>query len=159
MSNTICISNFILFIIRPEKDTPQNTMFNYHVSKVRVRSEHCVGFLKGRWASLKGLQVHIDGQKGIQYAGLWITTCIHLHSFAIQHEDKGNITNDQFFRSGVKYVREQRELEREWRQKQRERAADIERVWDESSEVLLLEAKIRQETLKENLLEWLDINQ
>jgi hypothetical protein len=143
-------------MIRPEKDTPENTKHNYYVSKVRIRSEHCVGFLKGRWQSLKGLRVHVDGQKGIQYAGLWITTCIHLHSFAMQHEDNGNIQNDQFFRSGVKYVKHQRELEKEWRERQRQRAADMEREQDESSEILLLEAKIKREEMKEELFRWLD---
>lgn len=38
--------------IRPEKDTPENTRYNYYVSAVRIRSEHCMGFLKGRWSSL-----------------------------------------------------------------------------------------------------------
>ncbi|KAF8580704.1 hypothetical protein K439DRAFT_1356366, partial [Ramaria rubella] len=29
------------------KDIPENTKYNYYVSRVRVRSKHCVGFLKG----------------------------------------------------------------------------------------------------------------
>ncbi|KAL1726521.1 hypothetical protein EV714DRAFT_192258, partial [Schizophyllum commune] len=63
----------------PEKETPENATYNYHVSRVRVRSEHCVGFLKCRWSSLKGLRVAVDATKGLIYASVWATTCIHLH--------------------------------------------------------------------------------
>ena len=76
----------------------------------------------------------------------------------MQHEGNGNITNDQFFRNGIKYVRYQRRAEREWQQIQRQRTANIERAQDESSEILLLEAKIKREELKEELFEWLDQN-
>jgi hypothetical protein len=45
----------LITIIRPKKDEDNNNTFNYYVSRVRVHSEHCVGFLKGRWQSLHGL--------------------------------------------------------------------------------------------------------
>ncbi|KAF8836554.1 hypothetical protein BDN67DRAFT_983861 [Paxillus ammoniavirescens] len=32
---------------KPEKDTKDNTVYNYYVSKVRIRSEHAMGYLKG----------------------------------------------------------------------------------------------------------------
>ena len=49
------VSHTILTLFRPEKDSEKNTEFNYYVSKVWIRSEHCVGFLKGCWSSLRGL--------------------------------------------------------------------------------------------------------
>jgi hypothetical protein len=55
-------------ILRPEKDTPENATYNYHVSAICVRSEHCVGFSKGRWSSLKDLCLSIDGEEGLKYA-------------------------------------------------------------------------------------------
>ncbi|KAJ3502372.1 hypothetical protein NLJ89_g8916 [Agrocybe chaxingu] len=65
---------------KPEKLTWDNTTHNYHVSAVRVCSEHCVGYLKGRWSSLRGLRVAINNSAGLQYATLWIIACIHLHA-------------------------------------------------------------------------------
>ncbi|KAJ7841243.1 hypothetical protein B0H13DRAFT_1572676, partial [Mycena leptocephala] len=52
-----------------------------------IHSEHCVGFLKGCWSSLRGLRISIDNDKGVTYALLWIMACINLHAFAIRHEN------------------------------------------------------------------------
>ncbi|KAH9969955.1 hypothetical protein BJV74DRAFT_784654 [Russula compacta] len=64
---------------RPEKDTEENTHYNYYVLKVQICSEHCIGFLKGRWSSLRGLRIYINDKRGLHYAILWITACILLH--------------------------------------------------------------------------------
>ncbi|KAF8804572.1 hypothetical protein BYT27DRAFT_7106895, partial [Phlegmacium glaucopus] len=74
-----------------------NAKYNYHLSAVRVRSEHCVGYVKSRWGSLRGLCVSIKGEKGIQYAMLWIIACIHLHSFAMQHKRGEDLSKNNFF--------------------------------------------------------------
>ena len=71
---------------RPEKSYPGNETHNYYVSSIRIRSEHCVGFLKGHWSSLHHLWVHINNQHELMYATLWVITCIHLHNFAMAHE-------------------------------------------------------------------------
>ncbi|KAH7918950.1 hypothetical protein BV22DRAFT_991691, partial [Leucogyrophana mollusca] len=71
---------------KPEKDTPENLRHNFYVSQVHVHFEHCVGFLKGPWSSLRGLQLRIDHPNHLQYASLWIMTCIVLHSFAMLHK-------------------------------------------------------------------------
>jgi hypothetical protein len=97
---------------RPEKDDPDNAKFNYHVSAVCIRSEHCVGFVKGRWSSLKGLRVAINGEKGLQYASLWIVACINLHAFAMKHEDGNFISRDHFYKKGRKYRKKQRKSEK-----------------------------------------------
>ena len=72
-----------LTVRRPEKDTQDNTLYNYHVSKVQIHSEHCMGFIKGRWSSLCGLQIMINESAHIHFASLWITSCIILHTFAM----------------------------------------------------------------------------
>jgi hypothetical protein len=74
-------------IFRSEKLQQRNAIHNYHVSAVRVQSEHCVSFSKGRWSSLQSLHVAINNVKLLQFATLWIIECIHLHAFAMKHKE------------------------------------------------------------------------
>jgi hypothetical protein len=122
-----------------------------------VRSEHCVGYVKGRWSSLKGLRVSIKGQKGLQYATLWIIACINIHVFALHHERLGNIQRDSFYAKGKKYQKKARKLERRWQRERRRRAAQEENELDTQEDVDLLEGKIKREELKEELLVYLGI--
>ncbi|KIK78549.1 hypothetical protein PAXRUDRAFT_163710 [Paxillus rubicundulus Ve08.2h10] len=93
---------------RPEKDLEENTTYNYHVSKICICSEHTIGYLKGTWQSLRGLCVRLDKDDHIQYACLWIITCIHLHSFVLGHHKGINISRDTFFRKGLEIMEEER---------------------------------------------------
>ncbi|KIK91257.1 hypothetical protein PAXRUDRAFT_149899, partial [Paxillus rubicundulus Ve08.2h10] len=79
-----------------------NTVYNYYVSKVRIQSEHAMGYLKGTWQSLQGLHVHIDQEAHIQYA------CIHLHSFVLGHQQDINILMDSFFHKGQQIIDDER---------------------------------------------------
>jgi hypothetical protein len=142
---------------RPEKDDPDNAKFNYHVSAVRIRSEHCVGFVKGRWSSLKGLRVAINGEKGLQYASLWIVACINLHAFAMKHEDGNFISRDHFYKKGRKYRKKQRKLEKEWRAERQRVANEEEEELDADDDTGLLEGKIKREELKEKLFEYIEM--
>lgn len=54
---------------------------------VRIRSEHAIGFLKGRFQSLKGLRVNIKNEQRHKFATYWVAACIGVHSFAMQCED------------------------------------------------------------------------
>ena len=65
---------------RPLSMQPDNRSFNYHLSKVRVRSEHAVGFLKGRFGSLRGLRIRIQDSDTHLAAVSWIQACIILHT-------------------------------------------------------------------------------
>jgi hypothetical protein len=53
---------------------------------VRIRSEHAIGFLKGRFQSLKNLRVSIKDEKTHKFATYWIAACIGVHAFAMQRE-------------------------------------------------------------------------
>lgn len=53
---------------------------------VWIHSEHAIGFLKGRFHSLKGLRVRIKDKKSHQFATYWVAACIGLHAFAMQCE-------------------------------------------------------------------------
>jgi hypothetical protein len=57
------------------------------VSHIRIRSEHAIGFLKGRFQSLKELRVKIINQKSHKFATYWIAACIGVHAFAMVCED------------------------------------------------------------------------
>ena len=138
----------LITIIRPEKDEDNNNTFNYYVSRVRVHSEHCVGFLKGRWQSLRGLRVRINQSNHLQYASLWITTCVLLHAFAMEHEGGIDFSTDQFYRKGQELMRRER-VERErgvierdvYSAEEGEAAHDIE----------LIEGRLKWEELKKAL--------
>jgi hypothetical protein len=78
----------------PDADEPENRRFNNHVSMVRIRSEHAIGFLKGRFQSLKHLRVSITDEGSHIFATYWIAACIGLHSFVMQCEDDENPDRD-----------------------------------------------------------------
>lgn len=139
---------------RPDKNTAENARYNYTVSKVRIRSEHCVGFIKGRWQSLKGLRVRIDNPKQLTFATLWVTACINLHSFAMNHETGADMEKDSFFKQGVKYAKERRVKERRWRHILRRVRRKVQGRRGVDEEIELLEGKIKRQMLKEELLQY-----
>lgn len=49
---------------------------------LRIRSEHAIGFLKGRFQSLRDLRVLIQDEKTHKSAVYWVVACISIHSFA-----------------------------------------------------------------------------
>lgn len=55
---------------------------------VRIRSEHAIGFLKGRFHSLKNLRVWIKDKKSHKFATYWVAACISIHTFAMMCEDE-----------------------------------------------------------------------
>ncbi|KJA12826.1 hypothetical protein HYPSUDRAFT_96761, partial [Hypholoma sublateritium FD-334 SS-4] len=71
---------------KPESDLPDNAVYNNHVSMVRIRSEHTIGFLKGRFQSLKGLRINIKDEASHKFATYWVVACIGLHNFAMMCE-------------------------------------------------------------------------
>ncbi|KAI0995168.1 hypothetical protein K3495_g13013, partial [Podosphaera aphanis] len=64
----------------PEADRPENTEFNYLVAKSRVRNEHCIGMLKGRWTSLRELRLRVDKDEDMEHICEWIAVCCILHN-------------------------------------------------------------------------------
>jgi hypothetical protein len=67
---------------------------------VRIRSEHAIGYLKGRFQSLKNLRVMIIDKKSHQYATYWIAACIAVHNFALESEarerEEASDSEDEF---------------------------------------------------------------
>lgn len=73
---------------------------------VRIRSEHAIGFLKGRFQSLKSLRVNIIDERSHKFATYWIAACIVVHTFALRCEIAAREPNfdparDPFVAAGV----------------------------------------------------------
>lgn len=84
---------------RPAKDLPHNRVFDTALSRLRVRSEHCMGALKGRWSCLNGLRINIRSNKDHIRACRWITIAIILHNSIIDLEGIGSA--EYFLPQGV----------------------------------------------------------
>nr|GAT51887.1 predicted protein [Mycena chlorophos] len=88
----------------PAKFEGSNEVFNYYVANVRVCSEHAVGYLKGRFSSLRGLRLWIDDRDRIAFATYWIIVCMVVDNFAMVHERDINMDTDAFFLEGIQQV-------------------------------------------------------
>ncbi|MBW0573764.1 hypothetical protein O181_113479 [Austropuccinia psidii MF-1] len=64
-----------------------NASFNYCFAKPRVHNEHPIGILKGHWASLRAMQLHLNRHEDIQPYMEWIKSCCILHNMLSQIED------------------------------------------------------------------------
>ncbi|KIO22285.1 hypothetical protein M407DRAFT_43965, partial [Tulasnella calospora MUT 4182] len=65
---------------KPASDNPLNAQFDATVAQLRIRSEHCMGALKGHWQSLRGLRIVINRKRDHDTACNWIRMCIILHN-------------------------------------------------------------------------------
>ena len=139
----------------PEKSIPENSEYNNQVSRVRIRSEHCMGYLKGRWSSLRGLRLRIDHQGAKELTSLWIMTCIHLHNFAIGHERWSNVEADYFFVEGERLMLKERQERLEWEERRARALAAQEAAYQDGSDEAmdLLAGRIKREQLKHRLFE------
>lgn len=70
----------------PASSIPRNTRFDKAVAHLRIRSEHCMGALKGRWQCLRGLRLEINCNADHIRACDWIMVCIILHNLIIDIE-------------------------------------------------------------------------
>jgi hypothetical protein len=48
-----------------------------------------------------------------------VTACIHLHTFALDHEDMQFVNRDTFYKKGWKIAKKERREYTEWRAEQR----------------------------------------
>lgn len=71
----------------PNRDLSiEENQFNYQLSNIRVRVEHCIGILKGRFQSLKGLRIMLRRDKDIKRAVYWIRACCVIHNLVLQDQ-------------------------------------------------------------------------
>lgn len=74
---------------KPASLTAENIIFDKMVSHIRIRSEHCMGALKGRFQCLRGLRVSINSAEDHIKACRWMTIAIILHNLVIEVEGIG----------------------------------------------------------------------
>lgn len=77
----------ILNLCSPEANIPENSLFNRYLSAVRVRSEHAIGYLKGRFYSLKSVPIAIQSLEHVNYLNAWILAAVCVHNFTLLRED------------------------------------------------------------------------
>lgn len=53
---------------------------------LHIHSEHAIGFLKGRFSSLKSLPINITNAKTHKFSTYWIAAAIGIHNFALDCE-------------------------------------------------------------------------
>lgn len=63
--------------------------------QVRVRSEHAIGYLKGRFQSLRGLRQQITTARDHNLAVDWVKTCVVIHTLVLRLE---GMDEDEDFR-------------------------------------------------------------
>lgn len=76
--------------------------------------------------------------------------------FAMDHEDGMFVSGGTFLKQGLKLIREEREMLREWEAEREEHAAEIEGEREESHDIGLLEGKVKREELKDELFIYLN---
>ena len=69
---------------------PENVDFNYHLAQSRVRIEHAIGILKGRFASLREMRSQIRNRHEMKAAIKWIISCVVLHNLLADLKDQWN---------------------------------------------------------------------
>ena len=79
---------------KPASLIRENAIFDRAVSHIRVRSEHCMGALKGCFQCLRGLRVSIKTPEDHFKACQWIKVAIILHNLIIDVE--GEVSGAQF---------------------------------------------------------------
>jgi hypothetical protein len=57
--------------------------FNQHLASLRVCNEHCIGILKGRFQSLRGLQMELTLIEAMRKLTNWVSACVILHNFLL----------------------------------------------------------------------------
>ena len=68
----------------PASNIPINTEFNYCIAKARVRNEHTIGIMKGRWALLQELRLSLQTKRDMQQIIQWVNACVTLHNMLAQ---------------------------------------------------------------------------
>ena len=76
--------------------------------------------------------------------------------FAMNHKDGTFVSGNAFLTQGLRIMRKEREMQREWDAERDEQAATMEAECEESHDISLLEGKLKREELKNELFTYLN---
>ncbi|OWA50458.1 hypothetical protein BV898_14972 [Hypsibius exemplaris] len=71
---------------KPAALIPENDIFKKYHSSLRMTVEHCIGMVKGRCQSLRGMRSYIRSVKDHQRIVYWIRACFVLHNISLEDE-------------------------------------------------------------------------
>jgi hypothetical protein len=64
-------------------------LFNTYLARLRIKSEHCIGMLKGRFGSLKRNNIQLkEGKKEVKELVELIGACMVMHNLLIDYDDE-----------------------------------------------------------------------
>ena len=67
---------------------PNKEFFNNQLASIRIKSEHCIGMLKGRFQCLKGMNTFIkNGTKDVKHVVDVFSSCAILHNLLLSYKD------------------------------------------------------------------------
>ena len=96
-----------------------NERFNKCLSSIRIRVEHCIGILKGRFPSLQSLRTKIHDVDTHKRAVLWIKACTVLHNMLLSdtfYDDSWTTQKDKEVNSSSTAIRSSTKDGKEFRE-------------------------------------------
>jgi hypothetical protein len=77
---------------------PQKNAFNERLSRPRVKCEHCIGLLKGRFPWLKNIRILIKGTEDLRAILRFVQCAVIIHNAAIDSSYEKEWINEDFDR-------------------------------------------------------------
>ena len=78
----------MIFYKKSLNEVRENRIFNLNLSKIRIKSEHVIGYFKSRFQFLKKFRIQIHESKDVLYVMIWVNAYIVLHFFYFDDELK-----------------------------------------------------------------------
>lgn len=79
---------------KPHSRVPRNTKFNYYLSRLRIKVEHCIGILKGRFQSLRGFRFLLVKPRHNKDVVQWFDACVVLHNMLLEDDAWNECSTD-----------------------------------------------------------------
>ncbi|EGO04427.1 hypothetical protein SERLA73DRAFT_68108 [Serpula lacrymans var. lacrymans S7.3] len=90
--------------------THNQKVFNYHLSKISVCTEHTFAALREHFQSLKNLRINNNDTNEHRFAMAWIKCCLILHNMIIDIEEKrGENTANWALEEGLEEISDEEE--------------------------------------------------
>jgi len=136
--------------------TPDQTMFNMRLSGAQTKVVYAFGLLKGRFASLKKLRVHIADDNSLHQVSMHIAACVVLHNILVRSGLEDPFDNE-FRRQVVR--RNGATLESVESTEDTEENDGHEEEWSEEFFTPAQLRRMREQGIRKHLEYWLTVNE